>query len=133
MEASKCHNMHIQSRHMDAQAVCVLRKFNSKPFPTEKESHTEKTNSMVPRNSIQFISLFYNCLVLSSKSYTCISLSLSLFIIYKILTNWFLLVLKENLNIAPIHICHVYGISISPVEFPKSKRYELNLACRSIY
>lgn len=115
VEASRCHNMHIRSCHRDAQAVCVLRKLNSKAFPTKKESHIEKTNYMVPRYSIQFISLFYNCLVLSSKSYTCISFSLLLLIIYKILTNWFLLVLKENLDITPIHICHVYCISICPV------------------
>ena len=39
--------------------------------------------------------------------------------IYKIkLTNWFLLILKENLAITAIHICHVNCVAICPVEFP---------------
>lgn len=33
-------------------------------------------------------------------------------------TDWFLLVLMQDLAVAAVHVGHVYGVSISPVHFP---------------
>lgn len=41
-----------------------------------------------------------------------------------VFTDWLSLVLMQDLAVAPVHISHVYCVTISPVDFSRKKQHD---------